>query len=150
MLLQTFICRLHYYGLVRLPHNYCFLQQSLCVALPSSVTKPVIESCRLYTDGGITSKPGARYACLYTLSWYDFLHKVTFDNSSAIPLQSPLYYLPDYFISLFSYVHYSRITPFAAKSGLTTPPAQRCRYFAVISLHHCCIIFITTCSAFTY
>ena len=36
-------------------------------ALPSSVTKPAIESCRLYTGGGITNKPGARYTCLYPL-----------------------------------------------------------------------------------
>ena len=74
----------------------------------------------------------------------DFLHEWRFDTSSAIPFQSPLYYSPDCFISLFSYVHYSGITSFAAKSGLTTPPAQRCRYFAILSystvvsssLHH--------------
>jgi len=54
------------------------LSNPLHKALPSSVMKPAIESCRLYTGGDITNKPGARYTCLYPLCTGRFSPRVAF------------------------------------------------------------------------
>ena len=104
------------------------------MALPSSVSKPAIKSCRLYTVGDITSKSGVCYA----LSLPQIQRAVSSNRLLSILLQRFLFsHLSITYLTIllaFSLtVHYSRITPFAAKSGLTTPPAQRCRYFAILS-----------------
>ena len=52
----------------------------------------------------------------------------------AIPFRSPLYNLPDSFQKAFSpFVHHSRITPFAAGSGLVNLPEQ-----SLPILHNAC------------
>ena len=116
------------------------------MALPSSLTKPSVGSCRLYTDGDMTSKQVAVMLVPYSLARVGFLHKVCFDTSSTIPLRSPPNRLPDCIPAFSLNVHHKQFTPFAAKSGLTTPPAQRCRYLTISSHPYCCIIFIKTCS----
>ena len=114
------------------------LSNPLHKALPSSVIKPAIESCRLNTGGGITNKPGARYTCLYPLCTGRFSPRVAFRYFISDSFSVTSLLLTWLFYIAFSLFHSSLSTPFAAKSGLTTPPAQRCRYFAILS--YCTVV----------
>ena len=121
------------------------LSNPLHKALPSSVIKPAIESCRLYTGGGITNKPGARYTCLYPLCTGRFSPRVAFRYFISDSFSVTSLLLTWLFYIAFSLFHSSLSTPFAAKSGLTTPdtalPILRNTF-----LQYCCIISITTYS----
>jgi len=92
----------------------------------------------------MTSKEVAVMLVPYSFARVGFLHKVSFDTSSTIPLRSPPNRLPDRLPAFSLNVHHKQFTPFAAKSGLTTPPVQRCRYLTISSHPYRCIIFIKT------
>jgi hypothetical protein len=96
----------------------------------------------------MTSKQVAVMLVPYSFARVGFLHKVRFDTSSTIPLRSPPNRLPDCLTAFSLNVHHKQFTPFAAKSGLTTPPAQRCRYLTISSLPYRCIISFKTCSVY--
>ena len=91
------------------------------------------------TSGGITNKPGARYTCLYPLCTGRFSPRVAFRYFISDSFSVTSLLLTWLFYIAFSLFQSSLSTPFAAKSGLTTPdtalPILRSNYFTLLLYH---------------
>ena len=103
--------------------------------LPCSVIEPIVMSCRLCAGGHIASNQVPAILISASGLKCDFALQLTlFDTFMAVHFRSSHDNLPDGFSSTFSpSVHHNRLTAHAERSGLTTPPEQRCRYFAAVS-----------------